>query len=141
MVSFFCFMMKVQIGNISIGGDCEVLIQTMTNTDTNNIELTVAQCIETIKKGAKLVRITAQTEKEAFKFCQKKIEERLLYHFSKRNTYKQLTELYYESNKTAIKSQKYLIMDGSAIRKNYAEKMEGIATIYNTITYLYGKSG
>ncbi len=30
-----------------------------------------------------------------------------------------------------IKSQKYLIMDGSAIRKDYAEKMEGIATIYD----------
>jgi len=63
--------------------------------------------------------------------AQKKIEERLLYHFSKKNTHKQLTELYYESNKSAIKSQKYLIMDGSAIRKNYAEKMEGIATIYD----------
>ena len=62
---------------------------------------------------------------------QKKIEERLLYHLSKKSTHEQLTELYYRSNKSAIKSQKYLIMDGSAIRKNYAEKMEGIATIYD----------
>ena len=66
--------MKVNIGNISLGDDCEVLVQTMTNTDTNNIEETVEQCIEVINKGAKLVRITAQTEKEAEKLGKIKAE-------------------------------------------------------------------
>lgn len=39
----------------------------MTNTDTNNIEKTILQCKELFDAGAELVRITAQTEREAVK--------------------------------------------------------------------------
>jgi (E)-4-hydroxy-3-methylbut-2-enyl-diphosphate synthase len=58
-------MQKVQIGNIILGGDNNVVVQTMTNVDTNNISKTVSQCIDLFNAGAELVRITAQTEKEA----------------------------------------------------------------------------
>ena len=49
----------------------------MTNTDTNNIEETVLQCKGLFNAGAELVRITAQTEKEAAKL--KEIKDKLVF--------------------------------------------------------------
>ena len=67
MTSFFLLSLEVKIGNIKLGGDNSVVVQTMTNTDTNNIEKTVLQCKQLFDAGSELVRITAQTEKEAAK--------------------------------------------------------------------------
>lgn len=53
------------VGNIGIGGDNPVRVQTMTNTDTLDVEATVKQIIECIKVGAELVRCTAQSPKHA----------------------------------------------------------------------------
>lgn len=55
----------VMVGNIGIGGDNPIRVQTMTNTDTLDIEATVSQIIECVKAGAELVRCTAQTPKHA----------------------------------------------------------------------------
>lgn len=55
----------VKVGNIGIGGDNPVRVQTMTNTDTLDIEATVKQIIECVKAGAELVRCTAQSPKHA----------------------------------------------------------------------------
>lgn len=56
---------EVRVGNLLIGGNHPVRIQTMTTTDTLNTEATVAQSIRCIKAGAELVRITAPSKTEA----------------------------------------------------------------------------
>lgn len=56
---------EVMVGNIGIGGDNPVRVQTMTNTDTLDIGATVKQIIECVEAGAELVRVTAQTKKHA----------------------------------------------------------------------------
>lgn len=56
---------EVKIGNLIIGGNNPVRIQTMTTTDTMDTEATVNQTIRCIEFGAELVRITAPSKKEA----------------------------------------------------------------------------
>ncbi|MBQ6901670.1 MAG: flavodoxin-dependent (E)-4-hydroxy-3-methylbut-2-enyl-diphosphate synthase [Oscillospiraceae bacterium] len=48
---------EIQVGNVTIGGDAPVAVQSMCNTDTRNAEATLAQ-IERLKKaGCKIVRV------------------------------------------------------------------------------------
>lgn len=56
---------EVRVGDLHIGGNHPIRIQTMTTTDTMDTEATVAQCIRCIEAGAELVRITAPSKKEA----------------------------------------------------------------------------
>ena len=56
---------EVTVGNIKIGGNNPVRIQTMTTTDTMETLATVEQSIRCIEAGAELVRITAPSKKEA----------------------------------------------------------------------------
>lgn len=56
---------EVRIGNLLLGGDHPIRVQTMTTTDTMDTEATVAQTIRCIEAGAELVRITAPSKKEA----------------------------------------------------------------------------
>ena len=51
----------VQVGNVGIGGDNPVRVQTMTNTDTLDIQATVKQIMRCVRSGAELVRLTTQT--------------------------------------------------------------------------------
>ncbi len=55
----------VRIGNIGIGGDHPIRVQSMTTTDTMDTAATVAQSIRMIEAGCELVRITAPSKKEA----------------------------------------------------------------------------
>ena len=55
----------VNIGNLSVGGHHPVRVQSMTNTNTNNIEATIAQSIRMVYAGCEMVRITAQGITEA----------------------------------------------------------------------------
>ncbi|MGV8134651.1 MAG: (E)-4-hydroxy-3-methylbut-2-enyl-diphosphate synthase [Mangrovibacterium sp.] len=50
----------VQIGNIFVGGDYPIRIQSMTDTDTSDTDATVEQIIRIIKAGADLVRVTVK---------------------------------------------------------------------------------
>lgn len=54
-----------RIGNLSMGKNAPVCIQSMTNTDTADIEATYAQIIKLVNAGSELVRITVDTEKSA----------------------------------------------------------------------------
>lgn len=56
---------QTKVGNICIGGDASVVIQSMTTTTTTDIEATVAEAICIHEAGAQMVRITAQGVKEA----------------------------------------------------------------------------
>jgi (E)-4-hydroxy-3-methylbut-2-enyl-diphosphate synthase len=55
----------VRIGDLWIGGDHPIRVQTMTTTDTMDTAATVEQAIRCIEAGAELVRITAPSKKEA----------------------------------------------------------------------------
>ncbi len=56
---------EVRVGNIGIGGDNPIRVQSMTTTDTMDTEATVAQSIRMIQAGCELIRITAPSIKEA----------------------------------------------------------------------------
>jgi len=55
----------VNIGDLPLGGHHPIRVQSMTNTDTNDIEATIAQSIRLVKAGCEMVRITAQGITEA----------------------------------------------------------------------------
>jgi (E)-4-hydroxy-3-methylbut-2-enyl-diphosphate synthase len=55
----------VTIGDLPVGGHHPIRVQSMTNTDTNDIEATVAQSIRLVNAGCEMVRITAQGITEA----------------------------------------------------------------------------
>lgn len=48
---------EIKIGNLTIGGENPILIQSMCNTDTRNVDATVAQIIALEKAGCELVRV------------------------------------------------------------------------------------
>ena len=56
---------EVRVGNLLLGGNNPVRVQTMTTTDTLDTLATVEQSIRCIEAGAELVRITAPSKKEA----------------------------------------------------------------------------
>lgn len=53
------------VGAVDIGGANPVRVQSMTTTDTNDTEASVAQSIRIIKAGGELVRLTTQGKREA----------------------------------------------------------------------------
>ncbi|MEN3041158.1 MAG: (E)-4-hydroxy-3-methylbut-2-enyl-diphosphate synthase [Bacteroidia bacterium] len=67
---------EVPIGDVPVGSSHPIRIQTMTTTDTLDIEGTVAQVIRLVEAGAEYVRITAPSQKEAEALAE--IKKRLL---------------------------------------------------------------
>ncbi|PQQ01748.1 4-hydroxy-3-methylbut-2-en-1-yl diphosphate synthase (ferredoxin) chloroplastic [Prunus yedoensis var. nudiflora] len=55
----------VMVGNVAIGSEHPIRIQTMTTTDTKDVAATVEQVMRIADRGADLVRITVQGKKEA----------------------------------------------------------------------------
>ena len=55
----------VQIGNVQMGGNNPIRVQSMLNTFTTDTEACVAQAIEVIEAGGEIVRLTTQGVKEA----------------------------------------------------------------------------
>ncbi|MBD5387052.1 (E)-4-hydroxy-3-methylbut-2-enyl-diphosphate synthase [bacterium] len=55
----------VRVGEIAIGGDNPIRLQSMTNTSTNDIEASVAQARRIYDAGGELVRFTTQGVREA----------------------------------------------------------------------------
>ena len=48
----------VQIGNITLGGESPIVVQTMCNTHTSDIDASVRQCVELYEAGAQMIRLT-----------------------------------------------------------------------------------
>ena len=48
----------VKIGEVIVGGNAPVVVQSMTNTDTADVASTVAQVAALAKAGSELVRVT-----------------------------------------------------------------------------------
>ncbi len=65
---------EVKIGNLPLGGDNPIRIQSMTTTDTMDTLATVEQSIRMIEAGCEYVRITAPSLKEANNLAEIKSE-------------------------------------------------------------------
>jgi (E)-4-hydroxy-3-methylbut-2-enyl-diphosphate synthase len=55
----------VAIDHVLVGGQAPIVVQSMTNTDTADIESTTTQCAELAQAGSELVRITVNNEEAA----------------------------------------------------------------------------
>ena len=55
----------VKIGNIVVGGDFPIVVQSMTNTDTADIDSTYKQILDLSKAGSEIVRVTVDREESA----------------------------------------------------------------------------
>ena len=69
---------KVMIGNVPVGSDYPVRIQSMTSTRTMDTKATVEQSIKIIRAGGEIVRITTPTLKDAENLAN--IKEELIKH-------------------------------------------------------------
>lgn len=56
--------LQIAIKQTLVGGNAPIVVQTMTNTSTTDIEASVKQCISMAKAGAQIIRLTTQGEKE-----------------------------------------------------------------------------
>ena len=61
---------EVKIGSVAIGGNNPIAIQSMTNTETSDVEATVAQILRLEKAGCEIIRSTANTEAAADAFSE-----------------------------------------------------------------------
>jgi len=66
----------VKVGDVMVGGGAPVVVQSMTNTDTADIEATTRQCLELAQAGSELVRVTVNVPEAAAAFPE--IKKRLL---------------------------------------------------------------
>ncbi|MGH8415591.1 MAG: flavodoxin-dependent (E)-4-hydroxy-3-methylbut-2-enyl-diphosphate synthase, partial [Gammaproteobacteria bacterium] len=55
----------VMVGSVRIGGDAPIVVQSMTNTDTADVDATVKQVAELAHAGSELVRVTVNTGEAA----------------------------------------------------------------------------
>jgi (E)-4-hydroxy-3-methylbut-2-enyl-diphosphate synthase len=55
----------VRIGSVTVGGTAPIVVQSMTNTDTADIESTVQQVKALARAGSELVRVTVNTDEAA----------------------------------------------------------------------------
>ena len=55
----------VMVGHVPFGSDHPIVVQSMTNTPTRDIDATVAQIIELARAGSEIVRITIDTDAAA----------------------------------------------------------------------------
>ena len=55
----------VDVGGVKIGGDAPIVVQSMTNTDTADVEGTARQCAALARAGSEIVRITVDRDEAA----------------------------------------------------------------------------
>lgn len=67
--------LQVNVGNVSMGANCPVVVQSMTNTDTEDVLATVIQIADLYRAGSEIVRITVNTLEAGQKV--KEIKQRL----------------------------------------------------------------
>ena len=66
---------KIMVGNVQIGGQNKVVIQSMCNTKTKDVEATVKQILDLEKAGCEIIRVACLDIEDAKAI--KKIKERI----------------------------------------------------------------
>ena len=64
---------KIMVGNVAIGGDAPIAVQSMTNTETCDVKATLQQINQIADAGADLVRVSVPTMDAAEAFKQIKL--------------------------------------------------------------------
>lgn len=66
---------KIMVGNVAIGGQNKVVIQSMCNTKTKDVEATVKQILELEKVGCEMIRVACldKEDAKAIQFIKKQI--------------------------------------------------------------------
>src|SRR3546814_5807919 len=59
---------KIWVGNVPVGGDAPISVQSMTNTETCDVEATVAQIQRLANAGADIVRVSVPSMEAAEAF-------------------------------------------------------------------------
>lgn len=59
---------KIRVGNLFVGGDAPITVQTMTNTETCDVDATVAQIRRCVDAGADIVRVSVPSMEAADAF-------------------------------------------------------------------------
>jgi len=55
----------VRVGGVTVGGGAPIVVQSMTNTDTADVEGTIAQVAALSRAGSEMVRITVDRDEAA----------------------------------------------------------------------------
>ena len=55
----------VRVGHVVVGGDAPIVVQSMTNTDTADVQATTRQVQDLARAGSELVRVTVNSEEAA----------------------------------------------------------------------------
>ncbi len=92
----------IKVGNVLIGGNNPIVVQTMTNTDTLNIDATVTQIIKCVNAGSEMIRLTTPTIKhvKALKIIKKKLADKYSCHIPL------IADIHFDKN-TALEALKY----------------------------------
>jgi len=56
---------KIMVGNVLIGGDAPIVVQTMTNTPTTDVNQTIRQINTCIEMGAELIRVSVPDQESS----------------------------------------------------------------------------
>ncbi|MEC9209286.1 MAG: (E)-4-hydroxy-3-methylbut-2-enyl-diphosphate synthase [Bacteroidota bacterium] len=119
---------EVRVGNIGVGGDNPIRVQSMTITDTMDTKATVDECIRMIEAGCELVRITAPSNKEAKNL--KNIKKELA---KKGHNTPIIADIHYTPNAAEIAAE---IIEKVRINPgNYADKKKFENIEYTDATY------
>ena len=59
---------QIMVGNVPVGGDAPISVQSMTNTETCDIDATVHQIAQLADAGADIVRVSVPTMEAAQAF-------------------------------------------------------------------------
>ncbi len=56
----------IQVGDVPVGGDAPIVVQSMTNTPTDDVEATASQANELIEAGCEIIRVAVPDEAAAY---------------------------------------------------------------------------
>ena len=67
---------QIMVGNVPVGGDAPIAVQSMTNTETNDVAATVGQIQQLADAGADIVRVSVPTMEaaESFRLIKQAVE-------------------------------------------------------------------
>ena len=68
---------QISVGNIKIGGDAPISVQSMCNTKTKNIEETVKQILDLEKAGCDIIRVAVLDKEDAYSISKIKISNNI----------------------------------------------------------------
>ena len=120
---------EVLVGNVGIGGDNPIRIQSMTTTNTMDTQETVQECIRMIKSGCELIRITTPSRKEAENL--RKIKEAL---FKKGYNIPLIADVHYTPSAAELAArivEKVRVNPGNYADKKKFQKIEYTDLDYN----------